>query len=105
MNSWFTKNLGDAMLAGDSLDHIKALFASKCALADNPQDMAIFIRHETESHLYCAIKVYFSPASAYVAKEVDATPCNQPSPDNLELLAGPEACRSIFFPERSVSDK
>ncbi len=29
MNNWFVKNLGDAMLATESLDHLKTLFLSE----------------------------------------------------------------------------
>lgn len=30
MGTWFIKNLGDAMLAGESTDHIKAFGATVC---------------------------------------------------------------------------
>ena len=66
MNTWFTKNLGDPMLAGESLDHLKTLFLSAQVKMNYPKDMALFIRHESEGHLHCEVKVYFSPASASV---------------------------------------
>ncbi len=60
MNTWFTCNLGDAMLAGESLEHIKTLFSLEYEKANNPKGMAIFIRHESEGRLQCEVKVYFA---------------------------------------------
>ncbi|MFZ0470750.1 MAG: hypothetical protein WAL92_17630 [Thiogranum sp.] len=98
MNSWFTKNLGDAMLAGEALDAIKALFLSESAKADGAEALAVFVRHESDGRLHCEVKVYFSPESAVVAKAVGATPCAKPSSDGLGLLAGSELSWSTFFP-------
>lgn len=99
MRTWFTKNLGDAMLADEALDHIKTLFMSVCEKADNTKDMAIYSRHESEGHLHCEVKLYFSPETATVAKAVDATPCNKPSADGLDLLAGSAASWMMHFEE------
>ena len=98
MNSWFTKNLGDAMLAGEALDDIKAVFLSEYAKSDRAEQLALFVRHESEGRLHCEVKVYFSPASAVVANAVGATPCTKPSSDGLGLLAGSELSWSTFFP-------
>lgn len=102
MRVWFTRSLGDAMLAGESLDHIKTLFLSEYEPAKNSKEMAVFIRHESEGHLHCEVKVYFSPASVLVAEAVDAIPCKKPSPDGLGLLAGSEESWSVFFPGNGV---
>ena len=72
MNSWFTKTLGDAMLAGEALDDIKAVFLSEYAKSDRAEQLALFVRHESEGRLHCEVKVYFSPASAVVANAVGA---------------------------------
>lgn len=101
MNTWFMSNLGDAMLADESLDRIKALFLSECDKANSRQKMAVFYRHESEGRLHCEVKVYFSPATVNVAEAVDAIPCNKPSSDGLGLLAGSEESWSVLFPEKS----
>jgi hypothetical protein len=97
MDTWFTLNLGDAMLAEDALELIKQLFAPEYLKSHHPKDMAVFFRHESEGRLHCEINVYFSPASAVVALAVDAVTCPRPSPDELGLLAGYEDSWSILF--------
>lgn len=101
MNCWFASNLGDAMLAGESLEHIKELFLAVNESGNSSKEQALFIRHESEGRLHCEVKVYFSPAAAFVAKAVNALPCNKPCPDGLSLLAGSEESWSILFPKRS----
>lgn len=98
MSVWFSKNLGDAMLAGEPLEQIKTVFLSAYERAENADEMALFFRHESEGRLHCEVKVYFTPASAFVAQAVDAIPCSKPSPDGLDLLAGSEASWSVLFP-------
>lgn len=98
MSNWFTRNLGDAMLAGEALDAIKARFLSEYAESDCTEELAVFVRHESEGRLHCEAKVYFSPASVVVAKAVGATPCKKPSSDGLGLVAGSELAWSRFFP-------
>ncbi len=90
------------MLAGESLDHIKALFLSEYEKTNHSKEMAVFVRHESEGRLHCEVKVYFSPGSVIVAKAVDAIPCKQPSSDSLGLLVGSEASWSFFFPEKVI---
>jgi len=100
MKKWFSKNLGDAMLAGEPLEQLERRFLSMYADADCPNDMAVFMRHESEGRLHCEVKVYFSPASVGVAREIDAELCEKPSPDDLSILAGSEDSWLILFPER-----
>jgi hypothetical protein len=102
MSIWFTRNLGDAMFAGESIDQIKAIFLTEYEKAGCSEEMAIFIRHESEGRLQCEVRVYFSPASIIVAKAVDATPCKKPFSDGMSLLAGAEASWSILFPEKGI---
>ncbi len=90
------------MLAGESLDYIKALFLSEYEKVNDPKEMAVFIRHESEGRLHCEVKVYFSPGAVIVAETVDAIPCKKPSPEGLGLLAGSELSRSVFFPENLI---
>ena len=95
-HSWFTYNLGDAMLAGESLDEIRALFLSHCIRPGG--DMAVFVRHESEGRLHCEVHVYFSPATIELAKAFGAVACTKPSPLDLGLLAGPETAWKALFP-------
>ena len=101
MRNWFLKNLGDAMLAGDQQDRIKQLFLSANSDANSPKKMAAFIRHESEGRLHCEVKIYFSPMSIDVAREVNAEPCEKPSPDDLSLLAGSPDSWMVLFPEQT----
>jgi hypothetical protein len=102
MNCWFTSNLGDAMLAGESLEHIKEIFLAKHDPGNGLKDQALFIRHESDGRLHCEVKVYFSPATVIVAKAVNATPCNKPCPGGLSLLVGSEESWSVLFPEQGI---
>ena len=101
-NNWFSRNLGDAMLAGELLDQIRALFLAEYEKADRPADMAVFVRHESEGRLHCEVKAYFSPASAVVAQAVDALPCEKPAADGLGLLAGSSASWPACFPGNGI---
>ncbi|MGB5833414.1 MAG: hypothetical protein WBG92_15660 [Thiohalocapsa sp.] len=98
MPVWFTSNLGDAALAAESLDRLKHLFVEEYGSADRPQDLALFYRHESEGRLHCEVKVYFSPASAVLAKSVAASPCARPAPGDLGLLVGSQQAWSVLFP-------
>lgn len=99
MNHWFSKSLGDGIVAWEPLDRIKTVFLSEYKKAGCPKDMAVFIRHESEGSLHCEVKAYFSPATFIVANKIDADRCTRPSPDNLSLLAGSEDSWPLFFPE------
>lgn len=101
MSRWFSKNLGDAMLAHEPLGRLENYLMSTYANTKIPDEIAVFMRHESEGRLHCEVKVYFSPASVDVARELDAEPCEKPSPDGLSLLAGSEAAWLILFPEHS----
>ena len=82
----YSSNLGDAMLAGEPLERIKALFLSTYAKNGEPNELTVYIRHESEGRLHCEARVYFPPETADLARQVGATPCKQPSPDNLGVL-------------------
>jgi len=101
MRDWFSKNLGDAMLAHESLQQLEELFLAAYVSAGKPGDMAAFMRHESEGRLHCEVKVYLSPNSSAVAREVNAEPCRKPSPDGLSILAGSQESWLSLFPEHS----
>lgn len=88
MNTWFSSNLGDPMLAEESLEKIKKRFLFESKQAKNTQDMAIYFRHESTIGVHCELIVYFSPAVEGIAKEMNAMPCQPPSPNGLGLLVG-----------------
>lgn len=99
MTNWHVKTWGDAMLADDEVEQIKAAFLHAYAASGSSEEMAIFIRHESDGRLHCEVKVYFSPAAEPVAREIGGAPCSRPSPASLGLLAGSEASWGILFPE------
>jgi hypothetical protein len=101
MRRWFSKSLGDGLLAGEPLGRIEARFLAEYARAGSPADMAIFVRHESEGRLHCEVRAYFSPASAAVARAVDADPCDRPSPEGLSLLVGAPESWLALFPDRT----
>lgn len=105
MNYWFTSNLGDAMLSGESLERIKEIFLAEYATNDSVKERALFVRHESEGRLHCELIVYFSPATVRVAKAVNAIPCNKPCANGLGLLVGSEESWSVLFPEKGMKDE
>jgi hypothetical protein len=86
MPKWFRKNLGDASLAGESLEQIKQLFLQTYADQSPTFDKALFYHHLSEGRLHCEIVVYFSPATAEFAAQVAASPCQKPEVFGLSLL-------------------
>lgn len=94
------KSLGDPLLAEEPIARIEELFRSAYTRAGGPNDMAIFIRHESEGRLHCELRAFFSPASAEVAKAVDAEESDRPAPDGLSLLAGAHDAWPTLFPDR-----
>ena len=99
MTMWYLKTLGDGMLAYEPQCELEARFLERYEQAGCPADMALFMRHESDGQLHCEVKAYFSPASAEIAKVVNAQPCAKPSPESLSLLVGAEASRALLFPE------
>jgi hypothetical protein len=98
-NDWFMQNLGDPMLAINQQEQVKALVAATCAGSEHPNEMAAFIRHESEGRLHCDVKVFFSPSLSTLAKKLGAIRCRKPQAEGLSLLAGCEDSWPILFPE------
>ncbi|QKQ27666.1 hypothetical protein [Candidatus Reidiella endopervernicosa] len=97
MDSWFSMSLGDAMLVGPALDRLEALFLAELEKGVTAEDVALFVRHESEGRLHCEVMVYFSPAAFSVAEAVGAAPCGKPAYAGLSLLAGSEASWLVLF--------
>ena len=99
MPTWFSKQLGDGVLAYAPKDQIQDMFPARFAAAGRPADMAVFTRHELEGHLQCEVVAYFSPAAEALARQLDAQACEKPSRAALDLLVGEPASWPILFPE------
>lgn len=97
MTGWFAKNLGDAMLAWDSLDRIESLYTTLYGVADGRRDIAVFIRHESEGRLHCEVMAYFSSDAFLLAAALDAAPCERPSKHDLSLHVGSEDSWKTLF--------
>ena len=99
MRTWFSKQLGDGVLAYALKDQIQDLFPALFAAAGRPADMAIFTRHELEGRLQCEVVAYFSPTAEAIARLLDAQACEKPSRAELDLLAGEPGCWPVLFSE------
>jgi len=97
-DTWYTCNLGDAMLAAEPMEEIRASVLSFSNHSGAAGDVAVFVRHESEGRLHCEVRLYFSPAAVDVAKDFGATACARPSPQDLGLLAGSAAAWETLFP-------
>ncbi len=97
--TWFSKNLGDAMLAGIYLDDLADSFQQEFTKSHGPKEMALFTRHESEGRLHCEVVAYFSPASELIAKQLGAMPCAIPVPYDLSLERGAEESLALLFPD------
>ena len=98
MKHWYTKDLGDGMMASVPEAQIEEAFLRLFETTGKPHDMAVFTRGESEGRLHCEIVAYFSPAAEEIAKAFDARPCARPSRAGLGLLAGDESSWSVLFP-------
>ena len=97
INHWFCKNLGDAMLADQSLLQIKQQFVSLYQHTQPSAQRAVFVRHETAGHLYCQVVLYFSPEASELAKVFDAEPCSRPVSEDLSIFIGDEGAFTGLF--------
>jgi len=100
MESWYSKELGDAITASMPSAEIEQVFERVFVTAGKPINMAVFTRQESEGRLHCEVTAYFSPAAKDVAHTFDARPCSKPKFSNLTMLAGDTLAWSILFPER-----
>jgi len=99
MDTWYCISLGDGIMASAPSAEIESMFQQVFNAADQPHNMAVFTRPESEGRLHCEVIVYFSPAAKEIALAFDAEPCEKPSRAGLGLLAGDKLSWSILFPE------
>ncbi|MBX3038298.1 MAG: hypothetical protein KF758_15405 [Anaerolineales bacterium] len=99
-NLWHSLDLGDAIMANEPMEQIRKAFEEFAQKNDVAPELAIFTRNDSEGRLHCQVTAYFSPATIQIAKLFDATPCEKPNKDNLDLLAGDKICWEVLFPEK-----
>jgi hypothetical protein len=99
MDTWYSKSLGDGIMAVTPSAEIEAAFIKSFTAAGKPLNMAVFTRYESEGRLHCEVIAYFSPAARDVAITFDAQPCEKPARSELGLLAGDKHSWSVIFPE------
>jgi hypothetical protein len=96
MSVWYTRNLGDAMLAVPALDQLRQQFETLLSNENTPGPQALFVRHESAGDLHCELVVYLTPASAELAGTVDARACPRPVSAGLELYCGSTEAWSLL---------
>ena len=101
MDSWYSKELGDAITASMPSDEIEQAFQQLFVAAGKPPYMAVFTRQESQGRLHCEVTAYFSPAAVGIAKAFGAQPCEKPELTGLGLLAGDTLAWSLLFPEKN----
>lgn len=99
-NLWHYLDLGDAIMANEPMEQIRKAFEEYVSNNSISPDVAIFTRNDSEGRLHCQVTAYFSPATLQIAKLFDASPCEKPNIDNLDLLAGDKMCWEVLFPEK-----
>ena len=97
MTQWYAKQLGDGMMAYLPLAEIEAEFEPRFEAAGQPDNLAVFKRHELGSGLFCEVTAYFPPAAADIARACGAVPCPPPAADDLTLVLGNASCWSHIF--------
>jgi hypothetical protein len=104
MASWYSINLGDAIMAATPSAEIEESFLASFNAAGKPSNMAVFTRAESEGRLHCEVIAYFSPAAQKVAYAFDAQPCEKPARAGLGLLSGDPRCWVVLFPQEMTSN-
>jgi hypothetical protein len=102
MDNWYSKQLGDGMMASVPSAEIEEIFLPLFEYVGRPLDMAVFTRYESEGRLHCEVTAYFSPAAVEVAKVIGAEPCAKPARAELGLLTGDKQVWSVLFPENAA---
>lgn len=97
MKTWYSLHLGDAIMAHQPSEQIREAFEEFILKNGTSKELAIFTRNDSEGRLHCEVTAYFSPAASHLSKLFDATPCEKPNRDNLDLLAGSEECWEVLF--------
>jgi hypothetical protein len=94
MLSWFSKNLGDGVVAFAPTQDIMNAFTPLFAAAGLPINMAFFSGHDERRNII----IYFSPGASKLANMCDAQPCEKPGRGDLALLVGHSGALEHFYP-------
>ncbi len=86
--TWYRSILNSPQVTAGEAKSRKEAFSAAFTAARGPREMALFqVRHPDGG-----LDLYFTPACAEHAMELlekwEATPCERPSPRNLEFLVG-----------------
>ena len=90
MNHWVKVDLGDAMLANEALESIKAQLANIYEKSGKPDDMLAIYRHESKG-LHCSIVLYLTTQFQQLAALEHTLNCGKPSLSDSGFLAGNES--------------
>lgn len=99
MDTWYTKDLGNGIMASTPAEEIRQAFQRSSQDKGAPPEMAVFTRLESEGRLHCEMMAYFSPAAREIALAFEARPCGKPARAGLGLLAGTQESWALLFPE------
>jgi hypothetical protein len=94
MLSWFSKNLGNGVVALGPTQDIMNAFTPLFAAAGLPIDMALFSGHDERRNII----IYFSPGASKLANICGAQPCEKPGREDLALLVGHSGAWEHFDP-------
>jgi len=98
-NTWYKLDLGDGITAHEPLVRIREAFANIVQGLSDSDEIAVFIRHESDRSLHCHIIAFFSPAAFELASLMNAVTCPKPERNGLELVVGSSTCWQLLFPE------
>ncbi len=101
MDQWFVLDLGDGIVAWETLGRIESLFLAHSAGGEQSGARAVFTRHDSDGRLHCQVMAFFSPAAGDIARRFGARRCGRPPSADLNLLAGSEESWFALFPERA----
>lgn len=87
MTSWFSVNLGDALLSQSMLDDLQYRLSTLYERASRPENMTALYRHESKG-VHCHLIVYLTEEFQDIATLDNAVRCNAPSPSDISCLAG-----------------
>jgi hypothetical protein len=94
MPAWFSKNLGNGMVAYTPTREIMNAFTPLFTAAGLPVEMAVFSGNDQQGNVI----VYFSPSASDLAKMFGAQPSEKPPREGLSLLVGDARAWEYFYP-------
>lgn len=93
MADWFKIDLGDAMLAHESLLDLKIFLSHIYEVEGSPEGMLAIYRHESAG-LHCSVIVYVTTKFQQTAQLKNALTCDAPPLLDSGFLAGDSTLKS-----------